>query len=58
LAAYSYPRLDDLFKRALKAQVVQDVSTGSAAADPKKGGKKEAPKKGGAPETDEVKPES
>ena len=57
LAAYSYPRLDDLFKRALKAQIVPDVSTGTAAADPKKGGKA-PPKKGGAPETDEVKPDS
>lgn len=25
ITAYSYPRLDDLFKRALKAQVVPDV---------------------------------
>jgi hypothetical protein len=57
LAAYSYPRLDDLFKRALKAQIVPDVSAGSAAADPKKGGKA-PPKKGGAPETDEVKADS
>jgi len=57
LAAYSYPRLDDLFKRALKAQIVPDVSSGSAAADPKKGGKA-PPKKGGAPETDEVKADS
>ena len=59
LASYSYPRLDDLFKRALKAQVVPDVSAQSGAADagkkaPPKG---KDPKKGGA-EPEEAKPES
>jgi hypothetical protein len=55
--AYSYPRLDDLFKRALKAQVVPDVLTQAAAADVgKKGGKKDAKK--GAQEADVEKPES
>ena len=58
IQAYSYPRLDDLFKRALKAQVVPDVLSQAAAADAgKKGaGKKDAKK--GAVETDEPKPES
>lgn len=57
-SAYSYPRLDDLFKRALKAQVVPDVLAQAAAADAgKKGaGKKDAKK--GAAEPDETKPES
>ena len=55
--AYSYPRLDDLFKRALKAQVVPDVLAQAAAADVgKKGGKKDAKK--GAQEADEPKAES
>ena len=55
--AYSYPRLDDLFKRALKAQVVSDVLSQAAAADAgKKGGKKDAKK--GAQEADEPKSES
>lgn len=56
--AYSYPRLDDLFKRALKAQVVPDVLAQAAAADPgKKGAGKKDAKKGPA-EADEPKPES
>ena len=39
--SYAYPRLDDFFKRALKAQVVPDISTGSSDAGKKgaKGGK-------------------
>jgi len=57
ITAYSYPRLDDLFKRALKAQVVPDVLSQAAAADAgKKGAKKDAKK--GAVETDEPKAES
>ena len=61
LAAYSYPRLDELFKRALKAQVVPDVSSQAAAADAGKGkapAKGKDAKKGGAAETSEIKPES
>jgi len=61
LTAYSYPRLDDLYRRALKAQVVPDVLSSAAAADAgKKGAGKKDPKgKGGGPaETDEAKPES
>ena len=46
IEAYTYPRLDDVFKRALKAQAVPDVLNQAAAADAgKKGGKKD-PKKG------------
>ena len=57
ITAYSYRRLDDLFKRALKAQVVPDVLSQAAAADAgKKGAKKDAKK--GAVETDEPKAES
>lgn len=57
-SAYSYPRLDDLFRRALKAQVVPDVLAQAAAADAgKKGGGKKDAKKGAA-EPDEPKPES
>ena len=42
LESYTYPRLDELYKRAIKAQVVPDVTALSAAqADAKK-----APKKG------------
>ena len=59
--SYSFPRLDDLFKRAFRAQVVPElvVSGGAGgAADAKgKGGKKD-PKKGGAAEPEEVKTES
>lgn len=58
VGSYAYPRLDDFFKRALKAQVVPDVLAQAAAADAgKKGGKKDA-KKGGAAEAEEAKPES
>ena len=57
-SAYSYPRLDDLFRRALKAQVVPDVLAQAATIDAgKKGGGKKDPKKGAA-EVDEPKPES
>lgn len=61
LAAYTYPRLDDLYKRALKAQVVPDVLAAAAAAEAGKGkggkGGKDAKGKGAA-EADEAKPES
>lgn len=58
IGSYSYPRLDDLFKRALKAQVVPDVLAQASAADAgKKGAKKDAGKKG-VPEADEPKSES
>lgn len=44
--AYSYPRLDELYKRSIKAQAVPDVAAASAAAaDAKKGGAKKDPKK-------------
>lgn len=58
--SYSYPRLDDLYKRALKAQVVPDVSSSSAADAGKKGApaKGKDPKKGGAAEVEESKSES
>jgi len=58
--SFSYPRLDDFFKKALKAQVVPDVLAQSAAADAgKKGGAKgKDAKKGGAPDPEEAKPES
>jgi hypothetical protein len=55
--SYLYPRLEELFKRALKAQVVQEPSSSNQthkAPDPKaKGGKKPDPKKGGAGEHEE-----
>jgi len=58
-SAYTYPRLDDLFKRALKAQMVQDVLTQASAADAgKKGAGKKDAKKAGAAEPDEPKAES
>ena len=43
-SAYTYPRLDDLFKSALKEHVVQGVLAQAAAADASKkgGGKKDA----------------
>ena len=59
--SYSYPRLDDLFKKALKAQIVPDVSSQSAAADTgkKAAGKKDPKAKGGAADAGEdTKPES
>lgn len=44
--SYSYPRLDELYKRSIKAQAVPDVAAASAAAaDAKKGGAKKDPKK-------------
>jgi hypothetical protein len=59
IASYAYPRLDDLYKRALKSQVVPDVLSASASADAgKKGGKKDAKAAKGAPDADESKPES
>ena len=59
LTAYSYPRLDDLYKKALKAQVVPDVLAAAAAADAGKGGKgKKDAGKGKAAEAEEAKPES
>lgn len=59
IASYAYPRLDDLYKRALKAQVVPDVLAASASADAgKKGGKKDAKAAKGAPDADDAKPES
>jgi hypothetical protein len=60
IKSYSYPRLDDLYKRALKAQVVPDVMAAAAAADAgKKGAAKGAPVKGkAAANEDESKPES
>ena len=39
LSSYSYPTLDDLYKKALKAQVVPDVMAAAAAAEAGKGGK-------------------
>jgi hypothetical protein len=42
IASYSFPRLDDFFKKAIKAQVVPDVTSGVAADAGKKGGKKDA----------------
>ena len=58
IGSYSYPRLDDLYKKALKAQIVPDVLAQATSADAgKKGGGKKDAKKGAA-ETDEVKPES
>lgn len=58
--SYSYPRLDDFFKKALKAQVVPDVLALAAAADAGKKGaaKGKDAKKGGAPDPEESKPES
>lgn len=57
LSAYSYPRLDDLYKKALKAQVVPDVLAAAAQADAGKAkGKKDAGK--GKPAEEEAKPES
>jgi hypothetical protein len=47
IGSYSYPRLDDLYKRALKAQVVPDVLAMSTIDAGKKGGKKDAKGKGG-----------
>lgn len=48
IQSYNYPRLDKLFEKAIKSQVVPDVSQQVvAAADPKKGGKNDK-KKGGA----------
>ena len=61
IKCYSYPRLDDLYKRALKAQVVPDVLAQAASSDAKggKGGAKKDAKGGkGAPEADDAKPES
>ena len=59
LSAYSYPRLDDLYKKALKAQVVPDVLAAAAAADAGKGGKgKKDAGKGKAADAEEAKPES
>jgi hypothetical protein len=59
IKSYSYPRLDDLYKRALKAQVVPDVMAAAAAADAgKKGAAKGAPAKGKGTVEEESKPES
>ena len=49
-SAYTYPRLDDLYKRSVKAQAVPDVvAAAQAANEAKKGGKKDAKGKGAAP---------
>jgi hypothetical protein len=60
ISAYSYPRLDDLYKRALKAQVVPDVIASAASADAGKGkgGKGGKDAKGKGAEAEEAKPES
>jgi len=55
--SYSYPRLDDLFKRALKAQIVPDVATGTADTG-KKGAKGGKDAKGKPAEDDKPKAES
>lgn len=62
LTQYSFPRLDDLYKKALKAQTVPEIAAQAAAggADPKKAaakGGKDA-KKGGAAEEEQTRPES
>jgi hypothetical protein len=61
IGSYAYPRLDDLYRKALKAQVVPEVAASSGAADAgKKGGatsKKDA-KKPAAANDDEPRPES
>jgi len=61
LSSYSYPRLDELFKKALKAQVVPDITATAADAGKKggaaaKGGKDAKGAKGGAEEAN--KPDS
>jgi hypothetical protein len=57
IASYSFPRLDDFFKKAIKAQVVPDVTQGAAADAGKKGGKKDPKAKGGADDS-KVSPDS
>lgn len=43
---YTYPRLDELYKRSIKAQAIPDVAAAAAAqAADKKGGAKKDPKK-------------
>ncbi|CAI2385760.1 unnamed protein product [Moneuplotes crassus] len=52
----AYPRLDKLFERGLKAQILPEVETtppGGAAAGDKKGGKGKDAKKGGEEEVEE-----
>lgn len=52
MTSYSYPRLEKLFEKAIKAQVVPDVSQQAVSSqDPKKGGK--ADKKKGATQQEE-----
>ena len=56
LDSYSYPRLDELYKRAIKAQIVPDLAAIAAAAqEQKKGGKKDAKGKGAAAAETETK---
>jgi len=59
MSAYSYPRLDDLYKKALKAQVVPDVLAAAASADAGKGAKGKGKDAGkGKAADEEAKPES
>jgi hypothetical protein len=60
ISAYTYPRLEDLYKRALKAQIVPDVIASAAAADAGKGkgGKGGKDAKGKGADAEEAKPES
>lgn len=53
IESYIFPRLDRLLAMAIKQQVVIDVTQVQAAADPKKGAKKDAKK--GAPAAEEEK---
>ena len=60
--SYSYPRLEDIFRRAIRSQIVPDVlaqasttDAGKKGAPPAKGGKDA---KKGVQEVEEVKPES
>ena len=54
IESYSFLRLDDFFKKAIKAQVVPDVTAGAAADAGKKGGKKDPKAKAGGDENKSI----